>query len=862
MRAQTLIAGAAALLAVAGCVPSTRYVEGGQHLALETEGRRQWSIDADVDGPGYRIGLAEDGSLASVSGVADFVDERERRVRVSLEVGRVEAMLHGVVRVTELTTSTEVLGVVEQPVPPGDTGAGERLELVGTTANVYDWQVVPGRVTVVLTSSGTPTTTSTPDTSTTSTSTSSTSTTSSTSSTTTSTTTTTVVGEPVCEPTAPAVGCSVRHRVEQRIVAGTSVTIPVPAPLDGVGPIVVSGATGGVSVVGESAEIEVSAVASASGSRSIEVTATGCIADDCSHDSSLQIDLTVVPLEAAGHTTPVDVVDPSPDRLAAGSTNAYGATVLADELAVLLGTDAEPGNRAMADAVARIVGAVVVGGIPELGVFQLRWAEPVDLSQARATLDSLFVRSMDSNWGGLEQQSTRPDDWDDDGVEVTWPFDMIGAPSAWDVARGSEVVVGIIDGGEALAKHEDLDVMSHNGSPNTHATHVAGLACARANGKGVVGVAWGCPVISRSIGRGGNLTVMDAVIEALFAGSKVINISLGPGTATCYDGATAKSIAVAGRPEMPAWERLYKGLGEDAVFTIAAGNQCVEGPLSSFGQAANYANTLVVGALNSDGSVARFSNVEQGTCIPNCGSGTLGHVDIYAPGGVRVSSAGEGDGLWSTVPNACGVAGWCSTYGAMAGTSQAAPIVAGVAALVRSRHPRFSASEVGRCVTRTGGQFQAVRSPYPARFTPIEPMTQLWTHKVNAVAAVNCLPLESPTHRPIVVTPTGLKSAGMTITIAPGEGCGVSSNPDLPSDTVFTRAEVYFFQSFRNGAPNGGNQHATSKTLGVDQQGRWDAFDYVLEVDVGTTGSWYFGATCYDQFGRAVVTQSSTFSIP
>ena len=81
------------------------------------------------------------------------------------------------------------------------------------------------------------------------------------------------------------------------------------------------------------------------------------------------------------------------------------------------------------------------------------------------------------------------------------------ATEAWAKTTGSNVTVGIIDEGDVLSNHEDLNVTEIIGSyePKFHATHVAGLACAKANAVGMVGLAQGCPIVSVGGGAGSTL---------------------------------------------------------------------------------------------------------------------------------------------------------------------------------------------------------------------------------------------------------------------------------------------------------------------------------------------------------------------
>jgi hypothetical protein len=150
---------------------------------------------------------------------------------------------------------------------------------------------------------------------------------------------------------------------------------------------------------------------------------------------------------------------------------------------------------------------------------------------------------------------------------------------------------------------------------------------------------------------------------------------------------------------------------------------------------------IVVGATNSDRTLASFSNFG-----PQFGPY---RVEVAAPGGVSVgqledSSTANGTiGVWSTWIGAqdgnssCGAPYWyCPSYG----TSMAAPMVAGVAALVRSAHPSYSAAEAARCITETAGDrvgSAATQSQYPAVVDPqidYAPILNL----VNAESAVAC----------------------------------------------------------------------------------------------------------------------------
>jgi subtilisin family serine protease len=85
---------------------------------------------------------------------------------------------------------------------------------------------------------------------------------------------------------------------------------------------------------------------------------------------------------------------------------------------------------------------------------------------------------------------------------------------------------------------------------------------------------------------------------------------------------------------------------------------------------------------------------------------------------------------------------YCSAYGQMAGTSMAAPEVAGIAALVRAEHPGFTAAQVAACITDTAGSGPAgiasFRSDLPTSFKPKIPYEPTTLPIVDAPNAVAC----------------------------------------------------------------------------------------------------------------------------
>ena len=193
-----------------------------------------------------------------------------------------------------------------------------------------------------------------------------------------------------------------------------------------------------------------------------------------------------------------------------------------------------------------------------------------------------------------------------------------------------------------------------------HGTHVGGIIAARQNGVGVVGVAPEATVyavkVLDSAGSGSWSNVAMGIDWAVRNGMHVINMSLG---------ATNGSQAVA--------DAVDRAEAAGVLVVASAGNS---GCCNSVGYPAAYDGVLAVAAVDALQMLASFSS-------------TGPQVDIAAPG----------VGIRSSVPT--GSCSLCdpSGYLWLNGTSMAAPHVAGVGALLRSRG--WSAMEASSLMTTT-----------------------------------------------------------------------------------------------------------------------------------------------------------------
>lgn len=200
-----------------------------------------------------------------------------------------------------------------------------------------------------------------------------------------------------------------------------------------------------------------------------------------------------------------------------------------------------------------------------------------------------------------------------------------------------------------------------------HGTHVAGIIAAdRKNNLGIKGVADNVSIMTlRTVPDGDerDKDVANSILYAVENGAKVINMSFGKGY--------AKDKSVVDDAVRFAMENdvlLIHAAGNDGLDLDANPNFPNRFYVDSLGMTQGEANAwITVGATqwqNNGELIATFSNYGQKT------------VDVFAPG-VKINS---------TVPG--------SQYKELDGTSMAAPVVSGLAALLRSYYPHLSAVEV------------------------------------------------------------------------------------------------------------------------------------------------------------------------
>jgi hypothetical protein len=269
-----------------------------------------------------------------------------------------------------------------------------------------------------------------------------------------------------------------------------------------------------------------------------------------------------------------------------------------------------------------------------------------------------------------------------------WNLSKIGAEDAWSKTTGSDqVVIAVLDAG-IDPNHPDLrgkvlpGFSFVSGDDNIqdgtgHGTHIAGLAAAIGNNTvGIAGVNWKARILPIKVldgeGTGTDSWIASGVRKAAQQGARVINLSLGsPG----YNQTLRDAIDYA--------------RAQGCLVVAAAGNDYERGNPTMYPAA--YLGVMGVGATTSDDLRASYSQ-------------TGFWVSVVAPGGDPTGSRDPDPKHWiySDWPLALS-----DGYRQAAGTSQAVPLVSGLAALLWSVDPSLSAAKVRSVIESTAADLGA-----------------------------------------------------------------------------------------------------------------------------------------------------------
>lgn len=244
------------------------------------------------------------------------------------------------------------------------------------------------------------------------------------------------------------------------------------------------------------------------------------------------------------------------------------------------------------------------------------------------------------------------------------------------IARGEGVRVAVIDTGVADHPHLAVEAVADLVSPGTpdphldcdgHGTVVAGVVNQVAPGATILSIRQSSAHYRQvDGGAAGTLeSLATAIHRALDAGAQVINTSV----VSCLD----PGVRVDARPLHDA---LHRAEAEGAVIVAAAGNA---GTVCQPG--------MVVFPAHEE-TVLSVAAVHPGDPYSVADYVMPGAEHLSAPGLVTVGLSPAGHGWASGVVNAQG------QETGFEGTSFAAPVVSGVAALLRQRHPQDSGAQL------------------------------------------------------------------------------------------------------------------------------------------------------------------------
>lgn len=309
----------------------------------------------------------------------------------------------------------------------------------------------------------------------------------------------------------------------------------------------------------------------------------------------------------------------------------------------------------MTVAEAMVMAADLTNNLPAVYPNYITQVEPVDSGTVRA---SAYVPRAQEWEDWVRGWMDNPDPFlrDPASSQFQWMHDMVNTYQAWGVTTGIPAVkVAVVDSG-VQANHPDLNgkVTSYDIGLGTsdaygHGTHVAGIiAASMDNGIGGAGIAPGVSIMNIRVlnaqGSGTDANIARGIRAAADNGAWIINLSLG---GPRYNSVEEQAVAYA--------------VSRGVTVVAAMGNN---GSNTIYYPAAyNFNGVVSVVAVDKAASRAWFSNYGK-------------WADVAAPG----------ESILSCVPG--------SGYDLDSGTSMAAPVVSGVAALYMSAYGKVSPAEM------------------------------------------------------------------------------------------------------------------------------------------------------------------------
>ena len=326
-----------------------------------------------------------------------------------------------------------------------------------------------------------------------------------------------------------------------------------------------------------------------------------------------------------------------------------------------------------------------------------------------------------------------------------WWLSSLHVTQAWASSRGSGITVALLSTG-VLTTHPDLTGSvstgpDYTGSGETSASDtwgiegtsaasvIAGHGDSTGDAAGMIGIAPAARILSIRVAFDaadplnadpadvGRLPVAIAhgIRYAVAQGAKVIDLPLDPST-LASDGAATGGLAAAAGGSAVERSAVSYAQSRGVVLVAPAGDNGEDG--NTAGYPASYAGVIALGAVDQHGALAGFS-----TRLP--------YVALTAPG-VGVTAASRPAG-----------------YRTMSTTDAASAMVAGVAALIRSRYPALTADQVRQALITGSVRSAATGTQAGAGAGTVDALKAMQV----AAAIASPQPTATPSSKPPATTP-------------------------------------------------------------------------------------------------------------
>jgi serine protease len=344
-----------------------------------------------------------------------------------------------------------------------------------------------------------------------------------------------------------------------------------------------------------------------------------------------------------------------------------------------------------------------------------------------------------------------------------WWLSSMHVTSAWPSSRGSGVTVALLSTG-VLTSHPDLtDSVTtgpdYTGSGETSASDTWGIEGTSAasiiaghgdnigDAAGIIGVAPAAKILSvrvafdaadalnESATAVGRLpgAIAQGIRYAVAQGAKVIDLPLDPST-LASDGAATGGLSAAAGGSAAERSAVSYAVSKGVVLVAPAGDNGDDGNTSTF--PASYPDVIAAGAVDQHGALAIFSTREP-------------YVALTAPGsGVTAASRPSG-------------------YRNMSTTDAASAMVAGITALIRSRYPGLTSSQVRQALITGSARSAAAGTQAGAGAGTVDALKAM-----QAAAAIasppppTARPSAPATPKPAVVAPLTARPKPSTVGMA------------------------------------------------------------------------------------------------